>query len=234
MSEQNIIPSAPPLYPSLQRESVGDFRLKKICDCQKVLENEISHYRHVGKKYKRAKTIAGAFATSTGVLTVVLSSAGLTASLTGIGALAGAPLAGIAGLMGIASTAVGVGSGRLNKKVTKHEKTISLAESKHLSVSRQVSKALTDGVISDAEFNLIFREIENYYSLKGQLRREVRIENKSSDEKVDVEAIKKRNKKPIPKKTRVPHKHKRLRIEFEKRESGFSLFILRGIVKESG
>ena len=109
-------------------------------------------------------------------LTVVLSSA--------------SPLAGIAGLMGIASTAAGVSSGRLNKNVTKHEKTISLAESKHLSVSRLVSKALTDGEVSDVEFNLILREIENYYSLKGQLRREVRIENKSSSEKVDVEAIK--------------------------------------------
>ena len=83
MSEQNIIPSAPPLYPSLQRESVGDYRLKKISDCQKELENEISHYRRISKKYKRAKTIINAFATSTGVLTVVLSSAGLTASLTG-------------------------------------------------------------------------------------------------------------------------------------------------------
>ena len=107
MSEQNIIPSAPPLYPSLQRESVGDYRLRKISDCQKELENEISHYRRISKKYKRAKTIISAFATSTGVLTVVLSSASLVTSLTLIGTLAGAPLAGIAGLMGIASTAIG-------------------------------------------------------------------------------------------------------------------------------
>ena len=113
----------------------------------------------------------------------MLSSAGLTASLTGIGITAGTPLAGIASLMGIVSTAVGVGNIKLNKKVTKHEKTISLAESKHLSVSRLVSKALNDGSISDVEFNLILREIEHYYSLKGQLRREVRIENKSSDER---------------------------------------------------
>ena len=200
MSEQNIIPSAPPVYPSLQRESVGDFRLKKICDCQKELENEIFHYRHASKKYKRAKSIAVAFATSTGILTVVLSSAGLVTSLTGIGALAGAPLAGIAGLMGLFSTTFGVCSGRLNTKFTKHEKTVSLAESKHLSVNRQVSKALNDGIISDAEFNLILHEIENYYSLKGQLRREVRIENKSSDEKVDVEAIKKEIKYEYQKK----------------------------------
>ena len=49
MSEQNIIPSAPPLYPSLPRESVGDFRLNKMCDCQKELENEISHYKQITK-----------------------------------------------------------------------------------------------------------------------------------------------------------------------------------------
>ena len=161
------------------------------------------------------------------MLTVVLSSASLATSLTLIGAIAGAPIAGIAALMGITSTAAANTSRRLNTKVTKHEKTISLAESKHLSVSRLVSKALTDGEVSDAEFNLILREIENYYSLKGQLRREVRIENTSSDEKVDVAAIKNEIKNEYKKKTRFPHRHKRLRIESEKRESGFSLFISR-------
>ena len=193
MSEQNIIPSAPPLYPSL---SVGDYRLKKISDCQKKLENEISHYRRISKKYKRAKTIINAFAASTGVLTAVLSSASFATFVTGIGAIIGAPIVGIACLLGTASTAASFGSGRLNNKVTKHEKTVSLAESKHLSVSRLVSKALTDGSISDVEFNLILREIDNFYSLKGQLRREVKkIENISSDEKVDVEAIKNEIKK---------------------------------------
>ena len=114
--------------------------------------------------------------------------------------MAGAPTAGIAALMGLFSTAAGFGSGRLKTKVIKHEKTVSLAESKHLSVSRLVSKALNDGVVSDVEFNLILREIENYYSLKGQLRREVRIENTSSSEKVDVEALKNEiNKKNINK-----------------------------------
>ena len=195
MSEQNIIPSAPPLYPSLKRESVGDYRLKRLMIAKKNSRMKFLITGESVKKYKRAKTIINAFATSTGVLTVVLSSASLVTSLTLIGSLAGAPLAGIAGLMGIASTAAGVSSGRLNKKVIKHEKTISLAESKHLSISRLVSKALNDGSISDVEFNLILREIENYYSFKGQLRREARIENTSSDEKVDVEALKEEIKK---------------------------------------
>ena len=192
MSEQNIIPSAPPFYPSL---SVGDYRLKKISDCQKELENEISHYRRISKKYKRAKTIINAFAAATGVLTAVLSSTSFATFLTGIGAIVGAPIAGITALLETASTAASASSGRLNTKVIKHKKTISLAESKHLSVSRLVSRALTDGSISDAEFNLILREIENYYSLKGQLRREVKIEKISSDEKVDVEALRQEIKK---------------------------------------
>ena len=180
MSEQNIIPSAPPLYPSL-RENVGDYRLRKISDCQKELENEISHYRRISKKYKRAKTIINAFAAATGALTAVLSTASFATFVTGIGAPIGAPIAGIAAVMGLFSTTAGVSSERLNRKVTKHEKTVSLAESKHLSVSRLVSKALTDGEVSDLEFNLILREIDNYYSLKGQLRREVKkIENISS------------------------------------------------------
>ena len=150
MSEQNIIPSAPPLYPSL---NVGDYRLKKISDCQKELENEISHYRRISKKYKRAKTIINAFAAATGVLTVVLSTASLATLLTLIGTIASAPIAGIATVMGLFSTTAGASSERLNSKVTKHEKTVSLAESKHPSVSRLVFKALTDGEVSDLEFN---------------------------------------------------------------------------------
>ena len=196
MSEQNIIPSAPPLYPSL-RENVGDYRLKKISDCQKELENEISHYRRISKKYKRAKTIINAFAATTGALTVVLSSASFATLLSGIGAIIGAPIAGIAALLGTFSTAASASSGRLNKKVTKHEKTISLAESKHLSVSRLVSKAMSDGSISDLEFNLILREIENYYSLKDQLRRKVKKIENSSDKNVDAETLRQELKKKI-------------------------------------
>ena len=195
MSEQNIIPSAPPLYPSLG----GDYRLKKISDCQKELENEISHYRRISKKYKRAKTIINAFAATTGTLTVVLSTASFATLLSGIGAIIGVPIAGIATLMGITSTAAGVSNERLNARVTKHEKTVSLAESQHLSVSKLVSKAMTDGSISEVEFNLILREIDNYYSLKSQLRRKMKIEN-SSGEKVDVETLRQEFKKKIQQK----------------------------------
>ena len=133
-----------------------------------------------------------AFAVTTGALTTVLSTASLAALLSAIAAPIGASLAAISALMGITSTATGVSSERLNNKLAKHEKTVFLAESKHISISRLVSKAMSDGLISDVEFNLILREIENYYSLKGKLRMEVKkIENISSDETLGQEIKKK-------------------------------------------
>ena len=80
--------------------------------------------------------------------------------------IVGAPLAGIAGLLSFISTAMMIGGRRLNKKITKHEKTISLAEAKHLLMSKLISKALNDGRISDVEFDLILMEVEQYHSLK--------------------------------------------------------------------
>ena len=101
MSDQNIIPSerkeasaasafaasAPPLYPTLPDENVSSFRLKKICDCQKELENEISHYQRQVKKYKKAHAIAHTSSTLTGFSAAVLSSTGLAVSLSGIGVI---------------------------------------------------------------------------------------------------------------------------------------------------
>ena len=91
--------------------------MKKICACQKELENEISHYKQTVKKYKRVKLIANALTTSTGIMTALLSYSGFAVSLSGIGIVVASPLAGIAVLMGLVSNAVGVGSGRLFKKM---------------------------------------------------------------------------------------------------------------------
>ena len=122
----------------------------------------------------------------------MLSTASLATLLSAIAAPIGASLAAISALMGITSTATGVSSERLNKKLTKHEKTVFLAESKHISISRLVSKAMSDGLISDVEFNLILQEIDNYYSLKDKLRMAVKkIENISSDETLGQEIKKK-------------------------------------------
>ena len=166
MSNLNVIPSAPSLYPQIVGDSQGDFRLKKICDCEKEIEREISHYLKVLKKYKRAKSIAHNSSYFAGLISITLTSGGLAISLSGIGVTVSAPLTGVAVLSGIIVAAFTI----VSKKISKHEKTISLAEAKHKIMSRLISKALNDGTISDAEFNLILRESEQYYEMKKRLR----------------------------------------------------------------
>ena len=63
-------------------------------------------------------------------------------------------------------------------------------------MSRLISKALNDGTISDAEFNLILRESEQYHEMKKRLRTEA----KTKDVKSDVEALKQEIKKEYQKK----------------------------------
>ena len=83
-------------------------------------------------------------------------------SVSGIGLVAISSLVGVAGLFGLVSTIFTVGGKRFDKKISKHEKTVSLANAKHISISSLVSKALNDGSISEVEFNLILimREVE--------------------------------------------------------------------------
>ena len=232
MSEQNIIPSAPQLYPSLHSEAneVGaEFRLKKICDCQKQLEDEISHYKKVSKKYKRAKSIASKITSVSVFLTTLLASSSIATSLSGIGIAVGVPLSLTALITTLISSASMAGSQNFENKVRKHEKTISLAESSLLSMSRLISKALKDGFISDGEFDSILREIEKYFSMKERLRNKQRKDStvKSEPTKpVDVDALREEIKK-ISKKTRIASQRRELRVEFEKRSGGFSLLVSR-------
>ena len=56
MSFENVLPSAPELYPMAEISQINaeDFRLKKISDLLKELSDEAEHYRQVAKKYKRS------------------------------------------------------------------------------------------------------------------------------------------------------------------------------------
>ena len=67
------------------------------------------------------------------------------------------------------------------RKLQNMKKTISIAETKHLSVSGLFSKAIENNSISDIEFNSILHEIEQYKSLKRQL-----INKAKSSSDVDV------------------------------------------------
>ena len=181
MSEQNVIPgpaecdrgvapSAPQLYPSLEaneastRSGVGaEFRLKKICDCQKQLEDEISHYKQVSKKYKRAKSVASKITSVSVFLTTVLASSSVGTSLSGIGIAVGVPLSLTALVTTLISSASMTGSANFERKVRKHEKTVSLAESSLLSMNRSISKALKDGFFLMVSLTRFCERLKNIF-----------------------------------------------------------------------
>lgn len=136
MAAEIIHPTAPPhIYPPLLKGD--DFRLN-ICDYQKELESDISHYKQVAKKYRRVKFIAHATSVSSGVTSTLFS---LRGSLSGTGMVISVPLATSNIFFAFRSTGASVYGQRLERKISKHEKTISsLPEVKLLSISKPSQK----------------------------------------------------------------------------------------------
>ena len=58
----------------------------------------------------------------------------------------------------------------VSRKVSKHEKTVSVCQAKINTIKDVVSKALTDNKISHEEFVLIKSEYEKYYEMKRLIR----------------------------------------------------------------
>ena len=54
--------------------------------------------------------------------------------------------------------------------MTKHEKTVSVCESKMNSLKDRISKALADDRISDEEFENILAEMSKYHEMKKDIR----------------------------------------------------------------
>ena len=81
---------------SLQHQNAKNFRLTEISKYLKEINSEIEHYRLVLKKYKKVRKVIHYSVVCLGAMTTVLSSGAVATSLTGLGALVGVPLGGIA------------------------------------------------------------------------------------------------------------------------------------------
>jgi len=178
MSLANLLPpSTPPaenerrIYPSLPKMmNAENFWLTEISRIEKEISAEVEHYRVVLKKYKKARKALHYSLVGLGAFTAVLSSGAVAISLTGVGIVVGAPVAGIATLSGAVSTGLSVVNKKLERKVNKHSRIHSLAIAKHGSINLAVSQALNDNRVSDTEFQLITREMQKYRQLKETLR----------------------------------------------------------------
>ena len=180
MQSVNVLqPTAPELYPQLQ----PDFRMQKINEISTNLNAEVSHYRAVGKKYKRAKKFVNWSAAGSSGLSFVFSSASFGSALSVVGLPATIPLGGVGGAFALFSSGLIVASKKLDSKIKKHQEIVTLAIAKRDTVDRLLSKTLADNQITDNEFQLIMTEFSQYNVLKEAVR--AKLTRKSSNPNVD-------------------------------------------------
>ena len=181
MTSANVLqPTAPPeLYPQLP----PDFRMQKKNEISTTLNAEVSHYRVVGKKYKRAKKFVNWSAAGSSGLSFVFSSASFGSALSVVGLPASIPLGGVGGAFALLSSGLIVASKKLDSKIKKHKEIVTLAIAKRDTVDRLISKTLADNQITDGEFQLIMTEFSQYNVLKQAVR--AKLTRKSSRPNLD-------------------------------------------------
>ena len=194
----NVLPTAPAyeqtemqttLYPILPTQPDNNFRMQKANEVLKYLSDEVSHYRLVAKKYKRTKTIINYASFSSGGISGFLSAGGVAAAFTGIGIPAAIPIGCVASLFGLTAAGLTGFYKKLEPKLIKHCKIMTLALSKCDTVNRILSKSLIDGKISDAEFQSILDEKESYRIQKEILRKGTLPMEKNKQSSPDIEKI---------------------------------------------
>ena len=161
------------IYPELPKEPPKDgnaFRLQQSCRVLENLEKEAKHYASVRKKYKRCYNLLSRTSTLSGTLSFCLSGSGVGTAFSGVGLPLAASLGGLGLICGVVSVITGEAGKNVSRKVTKHEKTVSVCESKINSLKDRISKALADDRISDEEFENILAEMEKYHELKKDIR----------------------------------------------------------------
>ena len=162
------------IYPELPKEESKEapkeppkdgnaFRLQQSCRVLENLEKEAKHYASVRKKYKRCYNLLSRTSTLSGTLSFCLSG-------SGVGLPLAASLGGLGLICGVVSVITGEAGKKVSRKVTKHEKTVSVCESKINSLKDRISKALADDRISDEEFENILAEMSKYNEMKKDIR----------------------------------------------------------------
>jgi hypothetical protein len=157
------------LYPSLAAEG-GSYRLQKVCEIQKRLEEERDQRSALYKKYRRGVNAVDGVDTALVAASLGMGAAGVGLLTTIIAApiVLGLEVAAVAcGLAGMAGKFV---SRRLLVKAKKHDEVRVLAEAKLNTISAHVSKALIDGHVSDEEYGLILDEMGKYSQMKADIR----------------------------------------------------------------
>jgi hypothetical protein len=147
-------PSAPSIfkgdnltkYPELLSDSTN-FRIKKIMDDEKVLQDEIKSRNSTCKKYGRFSTLTDGVEYTLILADIVMGT--LATALPGVGSVVSA--AAFSGV-GLISGAAKLIQSKLNEKKLKHYKLSVIAHTTLTNLHHKISKAIIDGQISHEEF----------------------------------------------------------------------------------
>ena len=163
------------------------YKLKIIREIQAFLEEEIKNREAFSKKYFRIAKVVNII--DNGLIIVTIGAEGTGAVLLSTGV--GAPFALALGISGVVTGAVSLIGNIFSKKATtkakKHLKIKTLATAKLDTIASHISKALTDGYISNEEFNLIMEEMNKYKALKEEVRSNTKKKLKTEEEESLIE-----------------------------------------------
>ena len=167
-----------PVLPTAPSDEGHTYRLQKIGEIQKEIENEKKKRIHLSKKYHRAFRIISFVDSS-------LQASGIALGVVGIGFLstiAAAPVAIACEGVAIGAGFLSIVGGQVNKKLAlkeelaeKHEKIKVLAESKLNTINSYISKALIDNIVSDSEYKLILSELQKFKEMMKEIRDKTKI-----------------------------------------------------------
>ena len=108
------------LYPQLP----PDFRLQKINEVSAALNNEVSHYRKVRKKYKKARNLVNWRLPAPAFFRRRFRALALARLFQIVGLPATIPLGGTGGGFALPSTGLIVARKRLDSKIKKHQENV--------------------------------------------------------------------------------------------------------------
>ena len=163
-------PTAPSLYPEIptsedEQNSTGqNYRLNKISEIEKTLLNERETRKSLYKKYKRGINITDGVDTTLISSSVILAGVGLAVPIM-------LPLGIVAVVCGGIGGCVKFIRRKLHTKALKHYEIKTLVDSKLNTIKDLISKALTDGEISENEFKLILNELDKFNNMKDNMRK---------------------------------------------------------------
>ena len=133
-------------YPELLSESTN-FRIKKIMDDEKLLQDEIKLRKTMCKKYGRFSSLTDGIEYTLIAADIVVGT--LAATIPGVGAMvSSATFSGV----GLISGAAKLIQNKLNNKKMKHDRLSVVALTTLNNLHHKISKAIIDGQISHEEF----------------------------------------------------------------------------------